>query len=249
MSMNRFRNVAVRMRPKSLIEDPQTDGADDAQASASAEVAQPRRIVNTAPRTPPKRNIWDLEDRVADDLPEPSPAPSPATPPPAPTVKHQEPPAPATGGRAKTRILGFHAEALGSVGDATEHPPKAGPVFPAGFLVLTEGPGRGAYFAVTTRVSTIGRGTDQDIALDFGDESISRTGHASVMFDAEQNRFFLGHGNKANAIRRNGSPVLATEEMMHGDTIRIGKTSLRFHAFCGADFTWDHEDEGDVAHD
>lgn len=241
MSMNRFRNVAVRMRPKSLSEDPLDDATNSAPPPAPAEVTQPRRIVNTAPRTPPKRNIWDLEDSTTE---------TPADPPLSSAVLADalsdldpKPPAPVKGGRAKTRILGFHAEALGSVGEAVDQAPKAGPVFPAGFLVLVEGPGRGAFFAVTTQVSSIGRGSDQDIALDFGDESISRTGHASVMYDAEQERFFLGHGNKANAIRRNGSPVLATEEMVHGDTIRIGKTTLRFHAFCGADFTWDLDDE------
>lgn len=253
MSMNRFRNVAVRMRPKAFAEEPQEadKAVSEPRPAASGTVTQPRRVVTTAPRTPPKRNIWDLEDRAADEAAVPAPADSleAASPAPAPEPARQpvNPPAEslaaAKPGRAKTRILGFHAEALVSVGDAAERTPKPGPVFPAGFLVLVEGPGRGAYFAVTTQVSSIGRGTDQDIALDFGDESISRTGHASVMYDAEQNRFFLGHGNKANAVRRNGSPVLATEEMTHGDMIRIGKTTLRFHAFCGADFTWGSEDE------
>ncbi|OAN81302.1 hypothetical protein A8B78_09655 [Jannaschia sp. EhC01] len=105
-------------------------------------------------------------------------------------------------------------------------------------MVVVDGPGRGAFFAVTTRVSSIGRAPDQDVSLDFGDESISREGHASVVYDDEQNRFFLGQGNKANVVRRNDTPVLMTEELTHNDTIRIGKTSLRFHAFCGDDFTW-----------
>jgi hypothetical protein len=66
-----------------------------------------------------------------------------------------------------------------------------------------------------------------------------------VLYDDEQNRFFIGHGNKANVVRRNGQPVLATEEMHDGDMIRIGKTTLRFVALCGPEFRWtDTGDEG-----
>ena len=40
-------------------------------------------------------------------------------------------------------------------------------------------------------------------------------------------------------VRLNGRPVLSTEELTHGDIIRIGETTLRFVALCGTDFTWD----------
>jgi hypothetical protein len=106
-------------------------------------------------------------------------------------------------------------------------------------------PGRGAYFAVTNSVSSIGRGLDQSICLNFGDATISRNNHAAIAYDAEQNRFFLGHGNKSNIVRRNGMPVLSTEELMDGDSIRIGKTTLRFVALCGPGFTWGPDPEED----
>lgn len=253
MSINRLRNVAVRMRP------PGSSEGSTPEANPGAEPpALPRRIVVSRPEPEQKRQIWDLEgDDTANAAPSPMPepvAPTPAataapapiptptpapTPPPAPAPPVAAPLEPATNpppSRAKTRIIGFHTADVAA--DATAAAAK-GPAYPAGFLVVIDGPGRGAHFIVTTHVSTIGRGEDQDVSLDFGDESISRSGHASVMYDPEQNCFFLGHGNKANAVRRNGMPVLATEKLDHGDDIRIGKTTLRFHAFCGADFTWD----------
>jgi pSer/pThr/pTyr-binding forkhead associated (FHA) protein len=219
--------------------------------------AMPERVVVSQPLVTPKRHIWDLEgeDNGAADSALPTPAPSENAPlvlreadrmPSSvvlPTPQSAPAPPPAADAiptRAKTRIIGFHAQDIDTQTPAEIAP---GPVFPAGFLVVIDGPGRGAHFTVTTRVSSIGRADDQDVCLDFGDESISRTGHASVMYDAEQNCFFLGHGNKANAVRRNGMPVLATEKLEHGDDIRIGKTTLRFHAFCGPDFTWDETDE------
>lgn len=229
MSINRLRSVAVRMRPAVPTSDGPTEGQTGHVASG------PRRVVASRPAAIARRQIWDLQDETRSPN-EPVPAEASSA-----RVESAAPASVVRPSPAKTRIIGFHAEAI-----AGDIQPEAasGPAYPAGFLVVTDGPGRGAHFVVTTRVSTIGRGEDQDIRLDFGDENISRAGHASVMFDAEQNRFFLGHGNKANAVRRNDRPVLATEELEHGDVLRIGKTSLRFHAFCGADFSWggpDHD--------
>jgi hypothetical protein len=147
---------------------------------------------------------------------------------------------------AKTRVLGFHAPDLEMDPiSAVAHKQSGSVRYPAGWLVVVDGPGRGAYFAVTMSVSSIGRGADQAISLNFGDASISRQNHAAIAYDAEQNRFFLGHGNKSNIVRRNGQPVLATEELTDGDVIRIGKTSLRFVALCGDDFTWGDIDDED----
>jgi hypothetical protein len=138
------------------------------------------------------------------------------------------------GDGAKTRVLGFHSPDLETDAISAVARKSVGDVrFPAGWIVVVEGPGRGAYFAVTNSVSSIGRGLDQSICLNFGDASISRNNHAAIAYDAEQNRFFLGHGNKSNIVRRNGQPVLSTEELMDGDEIRIGKTTLRFVALCG----------------
>jgi pSer/pThr/pTyr-binding forkhead associated (FHA) protein len=148
----------------------------------------------------------------------------------------------ATGG-AKTRVLGFHAPDLATDPiSAVAEKSQTDVLFPAGWLVVVDGPGRGAYFAVSDSVSSIGRGEDQAICLNFGDATVSRQNHAAIAYDAEQNRFFLGHGNKSNIVRRNGMPVLSTEEILNGDTIRIGKTSLRFVALCGPDFRWDEGD-------
>jgi hypothetical protein len=149
----------------------------------------------------------------------------------------------------KTRVLGFHAPELETDAISAVARKSVGDVrFPAGWIVVVDGPGRGAYFAVTNSVSSIGRGLDQSICLNFGDASVSRKNHAAIAYDAEQNRFFLGHGNKSNIVRRNGQPVLSTEELLNGDTIRIGKTTLRFVALCGEDFKWGPDPEEDSPH-
>ncbi len=206
--------------------------------------------------------------------PAPAPRSEPAPRQPAPVARAPEPveddtaeevrdslvrvPAPAIGragghraGRVKTRLLGF-GQSGGGATDPFESSQASGPVatakFPVGWIIVVEGPGRGASFTLFDGVSAIGRGDDQAIRLDFGDTSISRSNHAMVAYDNEQKKFFLGHGGKANLVRLNGKPVLSTEELNNDDKVRIGETTLRFIALCGPDFDWT-EDEGTTAVD
>ena len=176
---------------------------------------------------------------VDEDLAIPSPDPMPAgiVDVPAPAMGRGA----SKGGRVKTRLLGF-----GAAGAAATDPIAAAQAsdpaitqFPVGWLVVIEGPGRGAAFTLFNGVTSIGRGEDQTVSLNYGDNSISRENHAAIAFDPEQSRFFVGHGGKANLVRLNDRPVLATEELESGGTIRIGETTLRFVSLCGAEFSWE----------
>ncbi|MQQ09014.1 FHA domain-containing protein [Epibacterium sp. SM1979] len=143
-------------------------------------------------------------------------------------------------GRVKTRLLGFESdmEAGDPFGQTGSQGDGGVTQFPVGWLVVVEGPGRGAGFTLFAGVSTLGRGEGQTIRLDFGDSSISRDQHAAIAFDPEQQGFFIGHGGKANLVRRNGRPVLSTEALAPNDLIRVGETTLRFVPLCGPDFAW-----------
>lgn len=172
-----------------------------------------------------------------------------------------EVPLPATGrgksraGRAKTRLLGFNS-GMGNAADpfAKAAGPQGGQgsdgytEFPVGWLVVVEGPGRGAAFTLYNGVAQIGRGEDQTVRLDFGDNSISRENHAAIAYDAEQNSFFIGHGGKANLVRCNKMPVLSTQVLAAGDNIRIGETTLRFVPLCSSEFEWSEGQKGIVSH-
>ena len=151
-----------------------------------------------------------------------------------------------TAGRTRTRIMGFGDTA--SAGDMfapTDDGEALGLEFPVGWLVITKGPGRGKSFVLQNVVSSIGRAQDQTISLNFGDDTISRNNHAAVAYDDQMNACFLGFGGKANLVRLNGRPVLATEQLSHGDTIRVGETDLRFIALCGTEFSWN--EDGDAS--
>lgn len=131
--------------------------------------------------------------------------------------------------RPKTRIHGY--------GDApASDAPAIVPV--VGWLVVTEGPGRGAAMGLISGMNAVGRGDGNAVQIDFGDRAISREAHAYVIYDNEMRTFHVTHGGKTNLVRLNDAPVLAAEPLSHGDTLRIGATSLRFVALCGADFDW-----------
>ncbi len=237
-----------KIRIQRKIWDLEGDADDEAPAAEAAPQVTPLR------REPPA---------AAAPAPTPAPAPAPEPVPAPPAAAAPAAPAPAAaaprrGGRVKTRLLGFNKPdeavmdpfaSVAAASAAAEPAPAAAapgePQFPVGWMVVMKGPGRGACFTLSAGASKIGRGEDQAIRLDYGDTSISRDNHAAVAYDGEQRCFYIGHGGKANLVRLNDMPVLSTEPLADGDEIRIGETTLRFVAFCGPEFSWDEDGDGD----
>ncbi|MBT8458176.1 MAG: FHA domain-containing protein [Boseongicola sp.] len=109
---------------------------------------------------------------------------------------------------------------------------------PVGWLVVIEGPGTGDWFALESGLTHLGRGADQDVCLDFGDQSISRQSHAFITYDIARHRFQICHGESRNRTRLNGEVVEHKAALSHGDRISIGKTTLRIAIFCDDQFSW-----------
>ncbi|MEJ6402965.1 FHA domain-containing protein [Yoonia sp. 2307UL14-13] len=187
-------------------------------------------------------NIWDMDDKGGSTE---LPREIPKTPSQAAAAASRSP---ARARRTKTRLIGFD-KSDGDVVDIFNDVPKtaAAPVaarakFPVGWIVVADGPGRGESFSLFAGMSQIGRGEDQSVQLDFGDNSISRTNHAAIVYDPEEKEFTLGHGGKSNIVRLNDKPLISNETLKSGDVMRIGETVLRFVALCGDDFNWDDKD-------
>lgn len=172
-------------------------------------------------------NIWDIDDENDTEV-----APAPAAP--APRRR-----------RNATRVLGFDAGSSSDVvsmfDEAPEPKAPARAKFPVGWMLVADGPGRGECFTLEAGMSQIGRGEDQAIQLDFGDNSISRTNHAAIVYDTETHTFSLGHGGKKNVVRLNGQPVISNENLKTGDKIKIGETTLHFVPCCTEEFNWSED--------
>jgi hypothetical protein len=211
---------------------------------ASEEAAPVAETVEPAPQPV---NIWDMEETAPMPLPPATELPERSTElPPAPPEAASSPAtrSPARARRTKTRLIGFE-RSDGAVVDLFNDAPATPAVapaksvrFPVGWIVVVEGPGRGECFTLQTGMSQIGRGEDQAIQLDFGDNSISRTNHAAIVYDPEEKEFLLGHGGKSNIVRLNNKPVITNENIKTGDLIKIGETVLRFVALCDKSFNW-----------
>ena len=142
-------------------------------------------------------------------------------------------------GRVKSRLItnGQSGAALDDLEPENERPTH--PVSrPVGWLVVIEGPGTGAWYALESGFSRIGRGEDQKIRLNFGDGSISHKTHASIAYEPAEHRFRLGLGHAESIVLVNGAPIQASIDLTHGDLIRIGETTLRLACFCDDRFAW-----------
>ena len=123
-----------------------------------------------------------------------------------------------------------------------------------GWLVIVEGPGTGIGLPIVHGINSIGRDSSAEddlgnsssdsseaICMTFAvgaDSKISRSGHARLIFDNEENVFYLQHGDGKNITRVNNKPVLESVVLKAFDEIRIGETKMKFIPFCGADFSW-----------
>ncbi len=227
---------AERERKFAEVEAAALAQAAEEEAKAAADILEKinASVVEEAATPAAPVNIWDIEDDETEVAEAPEPAPTPRR------------------RRNQTRVLGFD-NAEGDVVSMFDKAEKtSGAVrakFPVGWMLVVEGPGRGECFALEAGMSQIGRGDDQAIKLDFGDNSISRVNHAAVVYDPETHNFMLGHGGKKNIVRLNGAPVISNETLSTGDRIKLGETTLHFVALCTEEFNWNDDSNPEESED
>lgn len=110
-----------------------------------------------------------------------------------------------------------------------------------GWLVAVSGPMKGRAFQLRLGMNHIGRGAGNTICL-AEDNGISRDAQAVVTYDRRRNQFFASPGmNCSQTSELNGGLLLAPSALSSGDTLQLSDdTTLRFVAFCDAQFHWDY---------
>jgi hypothetical protein len=108
-----------------------------------------------------------------------------------------------------------------------------------GWLAIIDGPGKVQSLTLGFGMNSIGRGKTNRIQIDFGDELISRDGHASLTYDQRHRKFYLQHGGGSNLTYCNETPVLAPMELFGREKLAIGASTLVFVPFCNPEFGWD----------
>lgn len=140
-------------------------------------------------------------------------------------------------GTGRSRGPGSAPQRAGGV-DAGEAAASVEPV--VGWLVVVDGPGKGADFRIQPGQNRIGRGGDMEISINLGDATISSESHAFVVYDYKGNKFYLKHGAGKNLTYLNGEPVLEVRSLAAFDRIGVGDTQLLFMPLCGDKFNWDN---------
>ena len=105
---------------------------------------------------------------------------------------------------------------------------------PAGWLVIVEGPGEGAWYVLENGVSEIGAAEGQTIGLGFENSGIADQRHAAIVFEEAGGRFYI----EAKDFRLNGLAKTGTAQIRDGDVIALGNVSLKLVALTGPNFRW-----------
>ncbi len=108
-----------------------------------------------------------------------------------------------------------------------------------GWLVITGGPGLGAFRPVFEGNNSIGRAPTSRIPLDFGDDTISFEEQAYLRYDGNDRGFlFVPNMSKTNVVSVNAKRPTTATELAAMDVIVMGRTQLVFMPFCGPEFDW-----------
>jgi hypothetical protein len=141
------------------------------------------------------------------------------------------------GSSAPTQIRGYSGGQDAMKGTMEKDTGGFDPV--VGWLVVTEGPGRGKAVNVYAGMNSVGRGAGQRVRVDFGDPAISGEGACFITFEPKRRTFHISHGGKANIVYLNDEAVLTPMPLAGGHVITLGETKLRFVPLCGPDFNWE----------
>ena len=106
-----------------------------------------------------------------------------------------------------------------------------------GWLVCVEGPEKGKDYRLHTEKNFIGRATAMDISI--ADETISRDRHAAVTFEPKRRTFWLMPGDASGLVYLNGDVIYAPTEIVAGDRMELGRTTLMLVPLVGDSFRWE----------
>ena len=141
-------------------------------------------------------------------------------------------PSAGTGTRLAEPLGGKRDSAEASAADGQEHSPVVG------WLVVTDGPGRGRSIELGYGMNIVGRLPGNRVALDFGDDQISGEDHFRIAYDGTNRQFHLVPGKGTNLVYLADSPLLSPVALSPGSEMKVGATSLRFVPLCGTDWDW-----------
>lgn len=113
-----------------------------------------------------------------------------------------------------------------------------------GWLVCIEGPEKGKDYRLYSRINTIGRAEDNDVALTM-EQTVSKKNHAKLGYDPKHNAYTMLPGDGHNLVYLNDAPLYIPQMLHAYDVIEMGETKLLFLPLCSDSFRWPEEKVAD----
>lgn len=111
-----------------------------------------------------------------------------------------------------------------------------------GWLIAVKGEYKGSAFILNSGNNNIGRSLTNAVAL-AKERTVSRERHASIIFDPDNNKFFIKPGESSGLTYVNNELLLSVRELNSWDKIRLGAVEFVFVPLCSEYFSWDEYSE------
>ena len=98
---------------------------------------------------------------------------------------------------------------------------------------------QGEGFFLVEGQNDIGRGANLEVVLS-RELTVSRKAQASILYDKNENQFYLTAEEGKKEVLCNGKVVAKRISLTTESEIQIGQCVLRFVAFCNRNFMWEN---------
>lgn len=106
-----------------------------------------------------------------------------------------------------------------------------------GWLVSISGEHKGESYKLAVGINDIGRDEKMSVCL-HRDNAVSKIKHLAVVYDPRNNRFFVQPSDSKQPSYLDDEMITEKTDLKTKSIISIGKTQLRFIAFCDDSFKW-----------
>lgn len=137
------------------------------------------------------------------------------------------------------KTMSYFSTASASSVASTEKPVSKGSSEPiVGWLVCIKGIHLGDAFIIYSGKNSIGRSDDNRIVIT-GDNSISRSKHAFIVYEPKKRNFYLQPGDSSGLTYLNEEYITESKLLSSKDVIELGESKFIFIPLCGQDFSWE----------
>ncbi len=108
----------------------------------------------------------------------------------------------------------------------------------AGWIVCTNGEGKGEDFRIRAGNNRIGNTAASEICLS-ENKAVNGDNCATIAYYTKQNAYYVMPGDSGDSLQINKEPVEIPTVIKAGDVITIGECEYKFIPLCTDDFRWE----------